>query len=313
MPSLSHLDRGLLLLLPLLVLAAAAASHGDDDDDASYAVSACRSRPYLCGGVNISYPFYLASDTEAVPALAGESYCGYPGLAVSCGGEPVLRLGDVSYAVLRIDYANQVVSLAYADAAAGDDGRCPVVDHNVTIPQDAPARLSLLHSVVDYLLFFVGCSFGPGPGPEAAVPRPPKPRSIKPVTCGDGDLGGAGTAAAASMTFVLPRSEVPPGDWSSACRQVFEAPVLRDSVPSDAQDPLWRSGGYGSALRAGFQLGWDRSSGPCGQCEQSSGGMCGYSRAGEFLGCLCADGRVRDGGCSTISAGPSSALSLSGT
>lgn len=306
MPSLSHLDRGL-LLLPLLVLAAAVASRGDGDD-ASYTVSACRSRPYLCGGVNISYPFYLASDTEAVPDLAGESYCGYPGLAVSCGGgEPVLRLGDDSYAVLRIDYANQVVSLADADAAAGDDGGCPVVDHNVTIPQDTPARLSLLHSAVDYLLFFVGCSFGPGPDPEAAGPRPPKPRSIKPITCGD--LG----STPGSMPFVLPRGEVPPGDWSSACRQVFEAPVLRDSVPSDAQDPLWRSGGYGSALRAGFQLGWDRSSGPCGQCEQSSGGMCGYSRAGEFLGCLCADGRVRDGGCSTISAGPSSALSLSGT
>jgi hypothetical protein len=114
----------------------------------------------------------------------------------------------------------------------------------------------------------------------------------------------------ASMTFVLPRGEVPPGDWSSACRQIFEVPVLKSSVPSKAvaEDPVWRNDGYGKALRAGFQLGWDRSSGgPCGQCEQSSG-KCGYSPAGEFLGCLCADGRVHDGGCSKISA-DSSALS----
>ncbi|XP_066312349.1 LEAF RUST 10 DISEASE-RESISTANCEUS RECEPTOR-LIKE PROTEIN KINASE-like 2.1 isoform X2 [Miscanthus floridulus] len=285
MLSLSHHDRGLLHLLVLLLLAAAVASRGDDD---TYAVSACRSRPYLCGGVNISYPFYLASDdAKAVPDHDGESYCGYPGLAIICDGannKPVLKLGDDNYTVSGIDYANLIVSLADADAAGAGNGGCPVVDHNVTIP---PAvRLSLILHSVDYLFFFVGCSFGPEAEP---APKPPKPPTIKPITCGDMDKP-------ASMTLVLPRGEVPPGDWSSACRQIFEVPVLKSSIPPDAQDPVWRKDGYGKALRAGFQLGWDRSSGgPCGQCEQSSG-KCGYNRAGEFLGCLCPDGRVGDGG-----------------
>ncbi|XP_066312374.1 LEAF RUST 10 DISEASE-RESISTANCEUS RECEPTOR-LIKE PROTEIN KINASE-like 2.1 isoform X3 [Miscanthus floridulus] len=275
MLSLSHHDRGLLLLL----LAAAVASRGDDD---TYAVSTCRSRPYLCGGVNISYPFYLASDdAKAVPDHDGESYCGYPGLAVICDGannKPVLKLGDDNYTVSGIDYANLIVSLADADAAGAGNGGCPVVDHNVTITP--PVRLSLILHSVDYLFFFVGCSFGPEAEP---APKPPKPPTIKPITCGDMDKP-------ASMTLVLPRGEVPPGDWSSACRQIFEVPVLKSSMPPDAQDPVWRKDGYGKALRAGFQLGWDRSSGgPCGQCEQSRG-KCGYNRAGEFLGCLCADG-----------------------
>ncbi|PWZ34767.1 LEAF RUST 10 DISEASE-RESISTANCE LOCUS RECEPTOR-LIKE PROTEIN KINASE-like 1.2 [Zea mays] len=248
------------------------------------------------GRVRVCYPFHLASDATAVPGHDGESYCGYPGLAVSCdgGNKAVLNLGDHDYTVSRIDYANQTVSLADAGASSG----CPVVDHNVTIPQDV--RLSLLHSI-DYLLFFAGCSFGPGAGPD---PRPPKPPSIEPVTCGEsGDLG----KPAAAMTFVLPRAEVPPGDWASACRKVFQVPVLKGSVPPDAQhDPLWTSGGgYGEALRAGFQLGWDRGSGPCARCEQS-GGKCGYGRAGEFLGCLCAGSRVDGGGdCSKMSAGSS--------
>jgi len=296
-PTPSHHHDRVLLLLVLLLLAAAVASRGDDD---TYAVSACRSRPYLCGGVNISYPFYLASDdAKAVPDHDGESYCGYPGLAVSCddaNNKAVLKLGDDNYTVSGIDYANLIVSLADADAAGAGNGGCPVVDHNVTIP---PAvRLSLILHSVDYLFFFVGCSFGTEAEP---APKPPKPPTIKPITCGDMDKP-------ASMTFVLPRGEVPPGDWSSACRQVFEVPVLKSSVPSKAvaEDPVWRNDGYGKALRAGFQLGWDPSSGPCGQCEQSSG-KCGYNRAGEFLGCLCADG-----GCSKISA-DSSALSWPGT
>ncbi|KAG0538995.1 hypothetical protein BDA96_03G284500 [Sorghum bicolor] len=302
MPSLSHHGRGLLFLFLVLVLAAAVASSRGDDD--TYAVSACRSRPYLCGGVNISYPFYLASDD-------GESYCGYPGLAVTCDNNnnnnnrrPVLKLGGDSYTISGIDYANLTVSLADADAA-GSSG-CPVVDHNVTIP---PAiRLSLILHSVDYLFFFAGCTFGPDAEPD---PKPPKPPTIKPITCGDMDKPPAD-----SMAFVLPRGEVPPGDWSTACRQVFEVPVLKSSVPSKdvAEDPVWRNDGYGEALRAGFLLGWDRSSGGrCGQCEQSSG-KCGYSRAGEFAGCLCADGRVGDGGsCSKISADSSSALSWPGT
>ncbi|CAL4962006.1 unnamed protein product [Urochloa decumbens] len=293
MPPLSnHARRGLLLLLLLFSFLAAGCSGADD---AAYAVSACRWQPYLCGGVNITYPFYLASDAKAVPDRDGESYCGYPGLGIRCDGgtTAVLKLDNDSYAVSRIDYASLTVSLADADAtAAGGSTGCPVVDHNVTIP--ASVHLALPISAVDHLFFFVSCSFGPGPDadPALAKPRPPKPPSIKPITC-----GGADKAPGGGLSFVLPSRDVPPGDWSGACRQIFQVPVLRESVPRDAQDPKWRSDGYRKALRAGFLLGWDRSSGDCSLCEQSSG-KCGYSSAGEFLSCLCADGRMADGGCS---------------
>jgi hypothetical protein len=102
------------------------------------------------------------------------------------------------------------------------------------------------------------------------------------------------------------------GDWSSACRQVFKVPVLRDSISLDAQDPKWRNNGYGRALSAGFQLRWDRSSGECSRCEQSSG-KCGYSQAGEFVRCLCADGHVDGDGCGGVlsdSTAPSSGKPL---
>jgi len=292
--SLRHHGRRPGLLVLLLLASSLAPSRGNDD---AYAASACRWRPYPCGGVNISYPFYLAGDTGAVPGRDGESYCGYPGLAVTCdgvgsGSRAVLKLGGDSYAVSGIDYANLTVSLAYADAAASDGG-CPSVDHNVTIPPDV--RLFLPISAVDYLFFFANCSFG-HPDAEAdpapPKPKPPKPPTIKPITC-----GGADKAPGGGLSFVLPSGAVPPGDWSSACARIFEVPVLRGAAPRDAQDPKWRSDGYGKALSAGFLLGWDRSSGECGRCEQS-GGKCGFSRAGEFLGCLCANGRMGDGGCS---------------
>nr|CAB3477990.1 unnamed protein product [Digitaria exilis] len=206
-------------LLPLLLLTMAiVTSRGDD----TYATSACRWQPYLCGDVNISYPFYLASDTKAIPDHDGESYCGYPGLAISCNrssNKAILNLAGDSYAVSSIDYTNLTVSLADADASNGD---CPTVDHNVTIPPDV--KLALPISAVDYLFFFVNCSFG---HPDA-----------------------------------------------------------------DDLDPF-------TTKRSERRLGWDRSSGQCGQCELS-GGMCGYGSGGEFLGCLCADGRVEDGGCSKI-------------
>ncbi|XP_062218203.1 LEAF RUST 10 DISEASE-RESISTANCE LOCUS RECEPTOR-LIKE PROTEIN KINASE-like 1.2 isoform X2 [Phragmites australis] len=282
--SLCHRGRGRLLVVLLFLAAAAAAA--SSRSDGAYAASACQWRPYLCGTVNISYPFYLYNETEALPEHDGESYCGYPGLAVLCdgAGRAVLKLGADNYTVSRIDYANLTVSLADADAVSSS---CPSVDHNVTIPPGVGLFLPI--SAVEYLFFFIGCSFGPKP-PADDTPKPPKPPSIKPITCGGFDKPAA-------MTFVIPSADVPPGDWPRVCQAVFRVPVLRDAIPPDAQDPGWRSDGYGKALRAGFQLGWDRSTGQCSQCEQSNG-KCGYSRAGVFLGCLCANGRVDGNGCS---------------
>lgn len=298
MPPPSHRDRGLLLLLLLLLLFLAVGCSADD----TYAASACRWQPYLCGGVNISYPFHLAGDAKAVLDHDGASYCGYPGLAITCddGGKAVLNLGGDNYTVSRIDHANLTVSLADADAGSG----CPIVHHNVTIPTDVRLFLPISGAAVEFLFFFAGCSFGPEPDADSpGKPKtPPKPPSLKPITCGGADKASGGAS------FIVPRGGVPPGDWSSACRQIFEVPVLKTSMPSDAEDPGWRSDGYAKALRAGFQLGWERSTGECSQCEQTSG-KCGYSGAGEFLGCLCADGYMDDGGCISKTLADSSSLS----
>ncbi|VAH63052.1 unnamed protein product [Triticum turgidum subsp. durum] len=168
-----------------------------------------------------------------------------------------------------------------------------MVDHNVTVPK----QFHLPTSTVAYLFFFLNCTFPP----EADFPPNPKPLrkppSIKPVTC------GSSGEEPATMSFVLPEREIPPKDWWQACRSVYAAPVLKDALPADAKDPGWREDGYAKALRGGFQVGWDRSSGPCDPCEQS-GGKCGYNRTAGFLGCFCANGALVVGnaaGCSKIS------------
>ncbi|VAH78864.1 unnamed protein product [Triticum turgidum subsp. durum] len=167
-----------------------------------------------------------------------------------------------------------------------------MIDHNVTVPK----QFHLPTSTVAYLFFFLNCTFLPD---ADVIPRPlRKPPSIKPVTC-------RGSGEEPAMSFVLPEREIPPKDWWQACRSVYAAPVLKDALPADATDPGWREDGYAKALRGGFQVGWDRSSGPCGQCEQS-GGRCGYNRTAGFLGCFCADadGALVAGnaaGCSKIS------------
>jgi hypothetical protein len=269
-------------LLTFLFLAAAIAfSRGDNTYTA---VPACRRQPYVCGTVHIAYPFYLSNETEA-------PHCGYPGLAVRCDGgtTAILQLGADNYTVSRIDYDNLTVSLADAAAATGS---CVTVDHNVTFPPGT--QLFLSPAAVDYLLFFLDCAFGPKLPAAADGPKPP---SIKPITCGGGSDKGPGPGAVAS--FLLPVGAVPPGDWPRACRAVFQAPVLKNVIPRDAQDSAWRGGGYGAALRAGFQVGWERSSGECGRCEQGNG-KCEYGSSGGFLGCVCADGRVSGAGCSKI-------------
>jgi hypothetical protein len=174
-------------LLTFLFLAAAIAfSRGDNTYTA---VPACRRQPYVCGTVNIAYPFYLSNETEA-------PHCGYPGLSVRCDGgtTAILQLGADNYTVSRIDYDNLTVSLADAAAATGS---CVTVDHNVTFPPGT--QLFLSPAAVDYLLFFLDCAFGPKLPAAADGPKPP---SIKPITCGGGSDKGPGPGAVAS--FLLP-------------------------------------------------------------------------------------------------------------
>ncbi|KAL6615827.1 hypothetical protein ACP70R_038097 [Stipagrostis hirtigluma subsp. patula] len=225
--------------------------------------------------------FTCFCDGGATSEHCGASYCGYPGFAVLCeDGKAAMEFGGEKYYVSNIDYNDFTVSLV--DPEVQEDGSCPIADHNVTLPQTS--WMYYPNTTVDYLVFFLNCSFGSGIG---------RPTNISPIGC---DIFGGG------LSFVLPRRDVPAGDWWRACQQVVEVPVLKYVLPADPQnDPDWRNRGFGRALRAGFQLAWERKNSSCDQCERSEG-RCGYTQTGEFTGCLCSDRRVQAHNCTTNSA-----------
>ncbi|XP_025875954.2 LEAF RUST 10 DISEASE-RESISTANCEUS RECEPTOR-LIKE PROTEIN KINASE-like 2.4 isoform X4 [Oryza sativa Japonica Group] len=261
-----------LRLLPLL-LVLVAASHGASND--TYDTSMCLQETTTCGDVSIRYPFYFSDKTGYING-SSNSYCGYPGLAIDCDdGKPILQLnGAEKY---KVNYINvgSITNVSLVDKEVVDDSSgCPRVDHNVTFAQGSwlffPAGMSL-----DYLVFFLGCSF-----PNLFLP----PENIDPITCSFIGLIGP--------SYVLPKDQVPPGNWSQFCK-TFEVPVVKYQQ-MDPKGDAWRKGGYGQVLRQGFLLSVNDSRRPpnCTQCEESKG-RCGFSQDGEFIGCLCLNGRVR--------------------
>lgn len=285
MPLLCHHGRRLLLLVLL-----AATSNGNPTGDTYDPSDSKCQQNYTCGSVSVRYPFYLSSATEVLPEYGG-SYCGYPELAIICdGGTPILKLHDDNYTVSHIDVTNHTISLVDPDVVGRS---CPIVDHNVTVVLPA-TRMFFPPSATAYLFFFINCTFGQEVD-AMPPPKPPKPPTIEPITC-----GASGEGPTSTKSFVLPESEVPPKDWWQGCQAVFKVPVLRDTLPDNARDPEWRKDGYVKALREGFQVAWDQIPGKCSRCEQSNG-KCGYNRTGGFLGCFCANGLVDSDGCSNIS------------
>jgi hypothetical protein len=267
-------------LLPLL-LVLVAASHGDASGD-TYDTSMCLEEPTTCGNVSISYPFYFSDKTRDISG-SSNSYCGYPGLAIDCDdAQPILQLnGAEKYKVNYINYGNgSITNVSLVDQEVVDDSSgCPRVDHNVTFAQGSwllfPAGMPL-----DYLVFFLGCSF-----PNLFLP----PENIDPITCSFIGLNG--------QSYVLPKDQVPPGSWSQFCQKIYEVPVVKYQS-MDPKGDAWRKGGYGQVLRQGFPLSVNDSRRPpnCTQCEESKG-RCGFSQAREFIGCLCPNGRVRSVRC----------------
>ncbi|KAG8055799.1 hypothetical protein GUJ93_ZPchr0001g31618 [Zizania palustris] len=278
-----------LLLLLLLV----AASHGYAAGDTNgYDSSMCLKEPVACGNVSISYPFYLSSEMKDLNGYSS-SYCGYPGLAIECNdGKTMMQLdGPYKYLVKNITYGSygndSYGNVSLADPVVLEDrSSCPKVDHNVTIPWFS--WLYFPGMSVDYLVFFLDCSF------TAPIVRPPATYQL---TCGN--IG-------AGQSFVLPKDKVPEyniyyGSLSQACNKIIEVPVLSDN----SGDSEWSTDEYGQVLRQGFQLAWNDSKrlANCTQCEQSNG-RCGYNQGGDFIGCLCPDERVHSRNCSDDSGKP---------
>uniref|UniRef100_A0A0E0FRI5 Protein kinase domain-containing protein n=1 Tax=Oryza nivara TaxID=4536 RepID=A0A0E0FRI5_ORYNI len=252
--------------------------HSDTNKQPGLQKQRCQQlEPTTCGNVSISYPFYFSDKTGYING-SSNSYCGYPGLAIDCddGKAPILQLnGAEKY---KVNYINvgSITNVSLVDQEVVDDSSgCPRVDHNVTFAQGSwlffPAGMSL-----DYLVFFLGCSF-----PNLFLP----PENIDPITCSFIGLIGP--------SYVLPKDQVPPGSWSQFCQKIYEVPVVKYQS-MDPKGDAWRKGGYGQVLRQGFPLSVNDSRRPpnCTQCEESKG-RCGFSQTGEFVSCLCLNGRVR--------------------
>lgn len=239
-----------------------------------------------CGGhIDVRYPFFLANGTLAAVDGGDEhparSYCGYPGMAVTCDGScAILRLNGHDYTILDISYENHAVMLVDRDLL--NSGECPRVTHNVTVP--APSSLSATANNED-LSFFYDCVFT-----ADTVPAPP---DIPPINCSSFPGGRGASFVARRSDMERPQQDA---EWPRACRMAVVVPVLKDWLPSAEYHPQLNSDGYGQILKRGFQLSWEPSAGPCYVCEQTKG-KCSYNHRGEFVGCLCSDGSVRTSDC----------------
>ncbi|XP_052142958.1 LEAF RUST 10 DISEASE-RESISTANCE LOCUS RECEPTOR-LIKE PROTEIN KINASE-like 2.1 isoform X1 [Oryza glaberrima] len=281
---MAHLP--LLLLSLLLIGVHASVSHGSPLPP-TYNTSIC-SKSYKCGGVNISYPFYLSNAT-------GETYdytqfsCGYTDLKIFCSRDrpgrnetPTILLGGDNYTVLNIIYDSQTIVLADTDALRG--GSCPRVRHNFTFGQ-AYEWLQYTGSP-DNLTFFFGCKLNLAPPIVPGLVSVADQYQINCKTFSNGPDGGD------SFVFTSGELEAPAeSELARRCSQVIVVPVNGSILNSSNQSAL-PSGGYGQVLNKGFDLAWNsRKDDQCNKCEQSRG-YCSYSQNRIFLGCLCSDGKV---------------------
>ncbi|CAN6341189.1 unnamed protein product [Urochloa humidicola] len=226
-----------------------------------------------CGGhIDVHYPFFLAAN--ATLPIDDDSYCGYPGMGVTCDGAcAILRLGGHDYTILDISYENRAVMLVdRADVLNGGD--CPRVTHNVTVPPGTPLNTTANDGG---LLFFYDCVF-------TTARRP----GILPINCSSFP-GGRGASYVALESEVRRQED----EWARACETAVVVPVLKDWLRPESTAAHQLNGeGYGQILRQGFQMSWEPSRGPCYVCEQTKG-KCSYDHSGEFVGCMCSDGSVR--------------------
>ncbi|XP_062230409.1 LEAF RUST 10 DISEASE-RESISTANCE LOCUS RECEPTOR-LIKE PROTEIN KINASE-like 2.7 [Phragmites australis] len=272
----------------LLIAVSLAASGGAPAvaGETYYNASMCRTS-FACGdNVDVHYPFFLANATRSIEGYTAYSYCGYPGMAITCeGGRATLRLKGDNYTVLNINYGNHTVTVADADVLSGGD--CPRVTHNVTVPPDTWLNFSATAN--ENLVFFYDCVF---------TPATPQPTYIDPINCTSFPEGKR-ISFVAAQPVVRAQEEWPV--WARACKPMVVVPVLRDWLlsPDPEYLPRLNNDWYGQVLKQGFQLSWDPSAGPCYVCEDSKG-QCSYNQIGEFVGCQCSDGRLRLPGCARV-------------
>ncbi|XP_066312379.1 LEAF RUST 10 DISEASE-RESISTANCEUS RECEPTOR-LIKE PROTEIN KINASE-like 1.2 [Miscanthus floridulus] len=256
----------------------------------TYDGSIC-SESFKCGGVNISYPFYLADATRETADYGYNYSCRYTDLKIFCQGEgptgiPVISLGGENYAVQKIFYDNHTIILADSDVFVG--GSCPAVSHNVSFEELWLYNSSAFHN----LTFFFGCHLGDSMTLEFDAYKIKCADFKSPPDAGPGD------------SFVVMTDEhdrYPEQELAMNCNMIVTVPVNHDVLMAASNQQDFRSGGYGDVLRRGFELEWERVTvDGCHLCEESNG-QCAYSQHRDFLGCLCHGGKAGSPDCENIS------------
>ncbi|CAL4955058.1 unnamed protein product [Urochloa decumbens] len=289
----THLPR-LPILLFVILAVHVPVSHGDDPAllPGTYDDSMCYSS--MCGSVNITYPFYLASARKETTDYNGTYSYGYTDLEISCEeegrtGTPmlVIQLGGDKYTVLNIFYNSSTIVLADSDVLGGP-APCPEPRHNVTFDYK---WLQYNTSNYDYenLTFFSGCFSKPGDSmpPDFTLEN-------YQINC-SGPRGGP-------ASFVFTDEELGIAhdyELSLHCDEnVTAVPVLRKAL-MEYEPYMLAKGEYDDVLKKGFGLEWNRVTEETDQCYlcEGSGGRCAYGQSKAFLGCLCSGRKVGNRDC----------------
>lgn len=212
--------------------------------------------PASCGGLNITYPFWL---TGTHPPE-----CGYKALQVTCDrGNASLKNSFWQYQILNISYDES--SFILATNVDLSDGTC-----NFELFSDASTDLGLAPFTISsqnlQLVFVYGCD----------LRERHAPHSWAPVNCTDEDDS--------SESFALLAGNYTSGDTSPAmplpanCNLSSMMPVLGYEGATGAD--------YQRLLKRGFLLEYTDDG--CGDCT-ASGGQCRIDVAHDVSWCHCSD------------------------
>jgi hypothetical protein len=212
----------------------------------------------MCGGVNISYPFYLSDAAREITDYGYNYSCGYTDLKIYCQREgptqtPVINLGGENYAVQDVFYDIYTIILADSDVFVG--GSCPAVSHNVSFDE-----VWLYNSSTHNLTFFFGCDTVPFGFEEYKIKCP---GFKSPPDASKGD----------SLVLITDgRDRNLEQELARNCNMIVTVPARGDVLIAASNPKNFTSGGYGDVLKRGFELGWSRiTEDGCHLCEESYG------------------------------------------
>ncbi|KAL4179000.1 hypothetical protein AMTRI_Chr13g85020 [Amborella trichopoda] len=190
---------------------------------------ACFSQ--VCGGFNISYPFWLQTEDGA--------YCGYEGFEIKCSkARPILDLNSDAYFVKGINYNSKTLTVIDTEL---ESNACPRPEKNVSF-----GNSPLTYAPQDTeLFFFFNCS-------NDIIVSPPSGYLLPCLVNSDNHSSYAFLTRPAMANLY------------DHCEEVVVVPIL-ESAASD-----W-SGGVGGVVDKGFNLTWGSDDSGCISCENSGG------------------------------------------